>query len=297
MAQDNLAKKTTKNFIWNFAERCGAQGVAFIVSIVLARLLDPSVYGTIALVTVFTAIMSVFVDSGIGVALIQKKDVENVDFSSVFYLSMGICALLYVGMFFAAPFIGDYYGEPIMVPVLRVLTLSIIFAGIRNIQTAYLSRKMQFRKSFFSNFGGTLISAAVGIGMAYAGYGIWALVGQQLTNEIVSMIILWFAVKWRPTWEFSFSRVKSLFSYGWKILACNLLDTAYSSLRQLVIGKRYTGEDLAYYNKGEHFPRTMVYTIDQSIERILLPTMSQEQDNLDRIKAITRRRSGSVPIV
>lgn len=275
--------------IWRFLERCGAQGVTFLVSVVLARLLDPSVYGTVALVTVFTAILQVFVDSGMGNALIQKKDADDLDFSSVFYFNLSMCLLLYICMFFAAPLIAAFYNMPDLTPVVRVLSLTLIISGVKNIQQAYVSRNMLFKKFFFATIGGTLGAAVIGIWMAWKGYGVWALVAQHLFNATLDTIILWVTVKWRPTRAFSLERLKGLFSYGWKLLVSALLDTGYNNLRSLIIGKLYTSADLAFFNRGKQFPNLIVTNINTSIDSVLLPTMSKEQDNRDRVRDMTRR--------
>ena len=281
--------KVLNNFIWRFAERCGAQGVTFIVSIVLARLLDPSVYGTVALVTIFTTIMQVFVDSGMGNALIQKKDADDLDFSSVFYFNMAVCSVLYLLMFFSAPFIAAFYKMPELTPVIRILSLMLIISGIKNVQQAYVSRNMLFKRFFFETLGGTIGAAVVGIVMAYKGYGVWALVMQMLFNAAVDTTILWITVKWRPKKMFSLERLKGLFSYGWKLLVSSLIDTIYIDLRQLVIGKIYSKEDLAHYNQGDKFPKLIVTNINTSIDSVLLPTMSKAQDDPKAVKSMTRR--------
>lgn len=282
-------KTTVKNFIWRFAERCGAQGVSFIVSIVLARLLEPSVYGTIALVTVFTTILQVFVDSGLGTALIQKKDADDLDFSSVFYFNFTVCLILYLGMFISAPYIAKFYGDETLVPVIRVISLTLVISGVKNIQQAYVSRNMLFKRFFFSTIGGTIASAFVGIFMAYIGMGVWALVAQQLSNATIDTIILWVTVKWKPKRMFSWKRLKELLSYGWKLLVSALLETVYNNLRNLVIGKLYSSADLAYYNQGDKFPKLIVTNINTSIDSVLLPTMASSQDDSARVKNMTRR--------
>lgn len=283
------SKKVLSNFFWRFFERCGAQGVTFIVSIVLARLLDPDVYGTVALVTVFTTIMQVFVDSGMGNALIQKKEADDLDFSSVFFFNMAVCSLLYLIMFIAAPFIAAFYKMPELTSVVRVLSLILIISGVKNVQQAYVSRNMQFKKFFFSTIGGTIGAAVVGIVMAYLGFGVWALVAQMLFNAAVDTIILWITVKWRPKMMFSFERLKSLFSFGWKLLVSSLLDTVYNDLRQLIIGKLYSSNDLAFYNQGKKFPHLIVTNINTSIDSVLLPTMSKAQDDKNAVRSMTRR--------
>lgn len=277
------------NFIWRFAERCGAQLVSFIVSIVLARILAPEDYGTIALVTVFTAILQVFVDSGLGTALIQKKDADDLDFSSVFYFNFAVCLILYSGMFVAAPYIAIFYDDATLTPVIRVLSLTIVISGVKGIQQAYVSRNMLFKRFFFSTIGGTIISAFLGIGMAYAGFGVWALVAQQLSNTTIDTLILWITVKWRPQKEFSWKRLKKLLSFGWKMLVSSLLDTGYNNFRNLIIGKMYSSTDLAYYNQGDKFPNVIVNNINTSIDSVLLPTMANAQDDSTRIKEMTRR--------
>lgn len=279
----------TSNFLWRFLERCGAQGVTFIVSIVLARLLDPAVYGTVALVTVFTTILQVFVDSGMGNALIQKKDADDLDFSSVFWFNIVACAVLYAGMFFAAPLIARFYDMPELTPVVRVISLIILISGVKNVQQAYVSRNMLFKRFFYATLGGTIGAAVIGILMAYYGFGVWALVAQMLFNMFVDTVILWITVKWRPKLMFSFERLKGLFSFGWKLLVSSLLNTVYNDLRQLIIGKLYTSEDLAQYNRGKQFPHLIVTNINSSIDSVLLPTMASEQDNRERVRAMTRR--------
>lgn len=287
--QEKSSNKVVSNLLWRFLERCGAQGVSFIVSIVLARLIAPEAYGAIALVTVFSTILQVFVDSGMANALIQKKDADNLDFSTVFFFNVVVCCVLYVLIFLAAPFIALFYEQPELTAVVRVLCLTVIISGIRNVQQAYVSKTMQFKRFFFATIGGTLVAAVVGIVMAYMGFGVWALVVQQILNTGVGTLILWIIVKWRPQKQFSFQRLKGLFSYGWKLLVASLIDRMYNELRSLIIGKMYSAADLAYYNRGNQFPNVIVININTSIDSVLLPTMSAEQDHRDRVRAMTRR--------
>lgn len=283
------AKAFTNNFLWRFFERCGAQGVTFIVSIILARLLEPEAYGLVALVSVFTVLLEVFVDSGFGNALIQKKNPDDLDYSTVFYFNITICGLLYAVMFFAAPFIAGAYHKPELTPVFRVMCLTVVIAGVKNIQHSYVAKNMLFKRFFFATLGGTIFAALLGIWMAYRGYGVWALVAQNLSNQLIDTIILWITVKWRPKRMFSFTRLKSLFSYGWKILCSSLLDTAYKELNQLIIGLKYTSSDLAFYNKGNSFPKTVIQNVNSSINSVLFPAMSAKQDQVEELKMMTRR--------
>lgn len=282
-------KKILTNFIWRFAERCGSQIVTFVVSVVLARILAPSDYGTITLVTVFTTILQVFVDSGLGTALVQKKDADDLDFSSVFYFNCALCLVLYLGMFAAAPLIAKFYENTELVPIIRVISLTVVVSGLKNVQQAYVSRNMQFKRFFYSSVGGVVFSAVLGIALAKAGCGVWALVAQQLSNVAVNTAILWITVKWRPKKMFSRERLKGLLSFGWKLLVSALLDTGYSNLRNLIIGKVYSTADLAYYDQGDKFPKVIVTNINTSIDSVLLPSMSSEQDDRERVKNMTRR--------
>ena len=281
--------KILSNLIWRFLERCGAQGVTLIVSLILARLLDPEVYGTVALVTVFITIVQVFVDSGLGTALIQKKNADDLDFSSVFFFNLALCIAMYFALFFAAPFISVFYKMPDLTAIIRVLGLVIVFSGVKNVQQAYVSRNLLFKKFFFSTLTGTIAAAVIGIYMAYSGYGVWAIVFQMLVNTAVDTIILWIIVKWRPKMMFSLQRLKGLYSYGWKLLVSALIDTGFNKLQQMIIGKVYTKSSLAFYNQGEQYPLAIVSNINASIDSVLLPVMSKAQDDPNAVKNMTRR--------
>lgn len=286
MAQGN---KVFSNFIWRLAEQCGAQGVSFIVAIVLARLLNPEDYGAVALLTVFTSILNVFVDSGMGNALIQKKNADNVDFSTVFFFNIIWCFFLYGILYIYAPLIAEFYDNDQLTALTRVAGLTIIISGVKNVQQAYVSRNMQFKKFFFATLFGTITSAILGIVMAYQGFGPWALVTQGITNAFIDTIFLWFTVRWRPQKVFQFSRLKKLFSFGWKLLISSLLDNIYNNVRQLIIGKMYSSSNLAYYNKGKSWPNLFITNINSSIDSVLLPTMSKVQDEAEQVKKMTRR--------
>ncbi|MDE5937191.1 MAG: lipopolysaccharide biosynthesis protein, partial [Ruminococcus sp.] len=285
----NSNKSVISNFLWRFMERCGAEGVAFIVSIVLARLLAPEHYAAVALINVFITIMSVFVDCGFTSALIQKKNARDLEFSTVFYFNIVMCLFIYAILFVAAPFIAAFYKMPELKAMVRVSSIVIIISGVRSIQSAYVSKNMLFKRFFFSTLIGTIVAAVIGIIMAYMGFGTWALIAQHLINTLIDTIVLWITVKWRPKRLFSFKELKVLLSYGWKIFASSLLDRVYNNLRSLIIGKLYTSSDLSFYNKGKQFPNIIVTNINSSIDSVLLPTMSKAQDSREKVKAMTRR--------
>lgn len=285
----NRSKEVFSNLMWRFFERCGAQGVSFVVSIILARILLPEMYGTVALMNVVINILSIFIFSGMGSALIQKKNADDLDFSSMFYFNIVSCVFLYAILFFLAPRIAVFYDTPEMTSYIRVIGITLIVSGVKNIQSAYVSRHLLFKRFFFATLGGTIGAGVIGILMAVEGFGVWALITQSLFNNFVDTIILWITVKWRPKKQFSFSRIKVLFSYGWKLLVSALLDTGYSDARSLIIGKAYTADNLAYYNKGESFPKLIVDNINSSITSVLFPVMSKEQDCFENIRLIIKR--------
>lgn len=280
--------KIYNNFFWRFLERSGAQIVTLIVSIVLARILDPSVYGTVAIVTVMMTILQVFVDGGLGNALIQKKDADDLDFSSVFFFNVFACAVMYLILFFSAPFIAAFYENNELVAIIRVLGLTIMISGVKGIQQAYVSKHFLFKKFFFSTLGGTICAAAIGIWMAVKGYGVWALVAQYLVNTFIDTAILWCTVNWRPKFIFSFPRLRVLLSFGWKIFASNLISVTYEELRALIIGKKYSAEDLAFFNKGKQFPNLIITNINTSIDSVLFPAMSEKQADVSEVRRLMR---------
>lgn len=282
-------QRVISNLIWRFMERCGAQLVSFAVTVVLARLIEPEVFGLVATVTIITSILLVFADSGMANALIQKKDPDDLDFSSVFYFNLIFCLVLYVGLYFASPTLAKLYKNSELVGILRVLGLTIIVAGVKNVQQAYVSKTMQFKRFFFATLGGTVLSGVVGIAMALMGYGIWALVAKELVNVSVNTAILWLTVGWRPRLMFSLRRLIKLLDFGWKLLVSALLDTVYNKLRQIIIGIKYTSADLAFYERGNSLPNLLVENINSSIDSVLLPVLSDEQDSKEQVRRMTRR--------
>lgn len=289
MPNNSLKSKTISGLLWKFAERTSAQAIAFILSIILARLLSPSDYGVIAILLVFITIADVFVNAGFGNALIQKKDTDDLDFSSVFYCSFVFSIFVYIIVYFSAPIIAGFYNMPILESTLQVLALRIPIAAINSVQQAFVSRNMQFKKFFYSTLSGTGVSAIVGITLAYNGFGVWSLVWQYLSNALINTVVLFCVINWRPKLIFSFSRLKNLFNYGWKLLLSGLLDTGYSSLNSLLIGKFYTPSDLAFFDTGKKFPMVIVSNINTSISSVLFPALASEQDETEKVKAHTRK--------
>jgi O-antigen/teichoic acid export membrane protein len=255
----------------------------------LARLLAPEVFGAVAIVGIFTSFLQVFVDSGLGSALIQKKDIEEVDFSSVFYFNIFICLVLYGFLYIVAPYISEFYEDPQLSPLMRVASLGLVITGLRSTQETYVTRYLLFKAHFIATTIAVLVSAVVGVYMAYAGYGAWAIVTQQLVNTGLSTILLWFFVDWRPQWLFSLKRLSSLLSFGWKVLGASLVDTIYSELRSLFIGKVYSAKDLAFYDRGKQFPYMVVSGANAALKSVMFPVLSRSQDDFASLKNILRR--------
>lgn len=289
MDNKNIRKKVIGGLAWTYAERMAAQFVSLIVTIILARMVLPEEYGVISIVTIFIGIADTFVVGGLGNALIQKKDADQLDFSSVFYFNIVFSIIIYTIIFVLAKPISRFYRMKVLEPVLQIMALRIPVAGINSVQQAYVSKKMEFKKFFFATLGGTVFSAVVGILSAYKGCGVWALVAQYLTNSLIDTVILWKTVRWRPGRMFSAERLKGLLAYGWKILATSLMITIYGDIQDLIIGKKFSSEDLAYSNKGRQFPSLISTNVNTSISKVLFPAIAESQDDLERVKQITRR--------
>lgn len=289
MEEKVQAKTVFSGVMWRFSERILAQVVSFIVSIVLARILLPEEYGVITLTTIFITLCNVFVTSGFGVALVQKKETDALDFSTVLIFSGAMSLFIYCVLFFTAPFLSDFFNEPLLTPVIRIMSLRLPLASINSVQQAYISRKMMFKKFFYGTFGGTMVSAVLGIAMAYSGFGVWSLVAQYLSNCFIDTLILTFVIKKFPKLKFSFKRFKNFFGFGWRILCSDFIATVYTQLRGLIIGKKYTSAQLACYNKGEQFPHLFITNSNVAISTVLFPAMSQFQCEEKSLKYVLKR--------
>ena len=278
-----------KSFFWKLTERFSTQLIQFVVTIVLARLLLPEQYGIIALITIFIQICDVIIDGGLNTALIQKKNADNLDFSTIFFFSLGMAGFLYIIMFICAPLIANFYKSKELIPIIRVLSLSLPFYAFNSIQRAFVSKHMLFQRLFYSSLGSIIISGSLGIIMAYRGFGVWALVVQSVSGQFFNTLIMWYTIRWRPVCEFSKDRFKGLFNFGWKILASNFVIAFFVNIRKLVVGKFYAPASLAYYEKGEQMPSMVMNNIFTSVQTILLPTFSEAQDDRSRVKHIMRR--------
>lgn len=282
-------KQAFSNFSWKLAEQIGAQMVSFIVSIILARLLMPDDYSVVSIISIISAFCAVFIDSGLSKALVQKRNVDLLDYSTVLVVSLCFSVVLYWGLFFLAPYIAKLYGKNLLIPVIRVYSITLIIGAFNTVQCAYISKNLLFKNYFLSTIVGTIISAFIGISIAYAGYGPWALVTQQMTNLLIDTIILSLTSRFRPQFAFSMERLKKLWSYGIKVLGTSLLDMLYDKLRPLVVGIKFNTVDLAYYEKGSSYPGIINSTLSSTLAAVLFPIIAAAQDDIIEVKLITQK--------
>ena len=289
MSDNNTRNSVLGGMFWKFSERILTQGTSFVVSLILARLLAPEAHGLIALVQVFLNLSAVFITCGFSTALIQKKDADDTDFSTIFYCSL-LCSLVIYGVLFAiAPLVADFYAEPSLCRILRVFAIQVPLSVYHSMQVAYISRHMLFRKTFVSSVINAVCSGAVGIGMALAGFGVWALVGQSLASTVINTLILSTMVRWRPKLVFSWTSAKKLMKYGSGILGAELSSTFFLELRTLIVGRVFSSADLAYYNKGRQIPTLLTANLSNTIMTVMFPALANRSDDLLLVKQMAKR--------
>lgn len=284
-----LKQKVVRGSLWSLLERFGRLFVGFGVTLILARLLTPADYGVVALLTIFIAISGSLVDAGFGDALVQKKDASELDFNSVFYLSLALSFAFYLILFFVAPFISRFYAQPILVPILRILALTLVFNSINSVQNAELKRNLLFDRSFKISLIELSTSAMIGVVLAFLGYGPWAIVWSQIGGGLVGVVSRWFIIAWRPKLMFSWTSVRALFHFGWKVTCVSLINKTYINLYGLLIGKLYTPADLALVNKGKNLPSILMSAVDGTINSVAFPAMAQLQDQMDKVRLGMRK--------
>lgn len=281
--------KVAKSFFWKILERLFAQGIGFAVQIVLARILLPEDFGSLAIIVAFTGYATLFVSSGIGTAVIQKKDLDRTDLSTLMTYTLGLATVFYIVLFFTAPLIANYYEAPILQPTLRVLATTLFLQGINSVQTGLLQRQMSFRQLFVRTMIAAPIAGVIGILMALKGFGLWALVGHAIANQLLVIIVMSFDKNCRIPLGFSRARMKEIFPFTSKIMLTYATSGFFDLVRTSMIGKRYTREDLAYYDKGVTYSSYVTMLINQSMGSVLLPAFSRKQDSVDSLKNMARR--------
>lgn len=289
MENIELKRKAFSSTVWKFLERIIAQGTSFIVSLIIARILSPEDYSVVSIVAIFFAFANVIISGGLNTALIQKKDADSDDYSTVLYSTLLVSVVIYFALFFGAPSIARLYDNESLVLIIRIMALTLPVNAIKSIWCAYISSSLQFKKFFFATLSGTLISGGVGIYMAFNGYGAWALVAQQMINAIVDTIILVVTTRIGIALRFSGQKFKQLFKYGWKIFLSSLIGTAYSEFSPIIIGLKYSKSDLSFYTKGREFPNLLSISTTQTFSAVLFPVLSKVQNDKEKLLDFTRK--------
>ena len=286
---ESLKNKTVKGVGWSFIDNLSSSGITFLVGLVLARLLTPSEYGIMAILTIFIAVSNSIVDSGFSNALIRKTDARRVDYNTVFLFNLLVSGLLYVVLFFAAPSISRFFKEPLLVEVMRVIGWVLVINALAIIPRTLFVKEVNFKTQTKISLIASISSGVIGIGMALAGLGVWSLVGQQLSRQLLNTLFLWIYCTWRPAWEFSMQSFKELFGFGSKILLSGLLNTIFNEIYSLVIGRCYTSAQLGQYTRANQFNQIFSSNLTTVIQRVSYPVLSSIQDESERLREAYRK--------
>ena len=286
---DSLRSKTVKGVVWSSIERFSTQGVQFLIMIIMARLLTPKDYGLIGMLAIFLAVAQSLIDSGFSQALIRKQDRTDVDNSTVFYFNIVVSSALYLILFIAAPFVADFYNQPELTSVMRIVCLGVILNSLAVVQRALLTVRIDFKTQAKASLSAAVISGCIGIVLAYCGFGVWSLVVQQLLNLSVNTLLLWIFSKWRPIAVFSWKSFHELFAFGSKLLASGLLDTLYRNIYPIVIGKLFSASSLGHYTRAQQFSEFPSSNVTGIIQRVTYPILCGIQDETERLEAVYRK--------
>lgn len=278
-----------KALIWKLLERLSVQGSQFIIQIILARLLSPEHYGALAIMMIFVTLANVIIQNGFNTSLIQNKDVDDDDFSSVFWLTLCISVVVYLALYVFAPHLADYYGMPYLEYPFKVICLMLIPGALNSVQLAIIRRNMDFKKEFTSNLVSIVLAGAIGIVCAHKGLGLWSLVIQTLLNSCIACVTMWQVLGWRPHFVFNFVRVKALFAYGYKLVLAGLLDAFSQDLSSFIIGAKYSSSSLGFFTRGKQFPSAIMGALNSAVQSVMLPALSALQDDKEKAKQLMRK--------
>lgn len=281
--EESLRNKTVKGVGWSFADSILGQGITFLVGLVLARLLTPDEYGLIGIITIFITVLNSIVDSGFSNALIRKQHTTQADYNTVFITNMVFSILMFVLLFFAAPAIATFFKRPELVNLTRVMGLVVIFNALSIVQNTILTKRLDFKTKTKASLISAVVSGIVGIGMAIKGFGVWSLVGQSLSRQLLNSLCLWFFNRWWPQLKFNLSSFKEMWSFGWKLLVSKLIDTTWKELYQVVVGKFYSPATLGQYTRGKQFAQIFSANITSVVQKVSFPTLSEIQDDKTRL--------------
>jgi teichuronic acid exporter len=284
-----LKQKTMSGMFWTVSERISLQAVQLVVSIIIARVLEPSEFGLIGMLAIFTSVAQAILDSGFGSALIQKKDADDVDASSIFYFNLFIGVILAILLAVSAPLIAQFYRQPILVNVLRVLSLGLIINGFSLVQTTILTKNLEFKTQMKVNLIAAIGSGLIGIIMAVQGFGVWALVAQILTRKLFTAILLWWLNSWRPLFTFSFNSLKSMFTFGSNMLVTSVIGTIFNNLHQAFIGRVFSAAELGFFTKATTIESSINHVTSTSLKKVMYPAMVPLQDDMRKLKQAYRK--------
>ena len=288
MGNKSVKNKALASVIWKFSERLIAKFVTLIVSIVLARILSPDDYSVVAIISIFFAFASIFISGGFNTALIQKKNADIVDYSSVLFVSIIVSIVIYAILFASSPLISRIYQKPELILMIRIMGLILPVSAFKSVICAYISVRLAFKKFFIATIGGTIASAIVGIAIAIKGGGAWALIAQEMTNTLIDTILLYAITEIKFVIKISINRIKTLFGYGWKIFASSFIGTLYTETNPLIIGLRFNTADLSFYTKGRSFPGLVSTTTTETLAAVLFPVLAKYQDDREALLRYTR---------
>jgi len=286
---DKLIHTTVHGFFWSFFERIGRQSIHFVISVILARMLMPEQYGVIAMLAIFMAVAQCFIDSGFGSALIQKQDANYIDECSMFYFNIALGFIAAVLLCLAAPWIASFYNTPILVPLTQALSLNLIINAFGIIQTTLLTKRINFKSQMKFTLTATIVSGCIGVTMAYTGFGVWSLVAQSISSNLVRTVLLWLFLSWRPSLLFSFNSLRSMFAFGSKIFFSGLFDNVYNNLIPIIIGKMFSAADLGFYTRAYSLQQLPADNIAQPVARVTYPVFSSVQGDKPRLKRGVRK--------
>lgn len=281
---NNIKSKTLSGVLWQFLQKITSQLFSFVVTVILARLLTPADYGVVALACMFNVLVGIFISGSMDAALIQKKDADELDYNTIFYSSLFMSFIIYGVVYFGSPYFASFYHNEQICPVMRVLALTMPIGALAMVQNAIISRQMAFKKYFTASIVGQVVSAIIGILMAYQGFGPWALVAQQMVSSVTNTLVMFCIVRWYPKLMFSWNRFKTLFNFAWKKTASSFIGTLCDQLKGYLIGFKYTAADLAYFNRGEGLPQLFGTNISGTVNTVLFPALSKLQGDKEAVK-------------
>ena len=284
MAEQSLKDKTVKSVGWKFAGSIASYSITFIVGIVLARILGPKEYGLVGIIMIFITIFNGIVDSGLSNALIRKTDSTEIDYSTAFIANLVVSAVLYALLFFCAPLVASFFRQPALISLMRVMGVLIFIQALMLIQQTALTKELDFKTQAKGSIISSIISGIVGVGMAFAGLGVWSIVGQQISKSLFYTVAIWIYRNWWPKLAFSWNSFIGLWDFGWKILLSGLISNLWSQMSKVVIGRFYSSESLGFYEKGREYVNMVSQNLTVVVQSVSYPALSQLQDDKERLK-------------